>query len=152
MHSRYSHALLQDSITFLGSITSVPGQNSSFSELAQLAHAISLTALGNLSKAQGLAECLRCKAYQCNHVGGSTSAKGYVSPSVQMFCCSLVAKLSLTLFGTPGTVAHQAPLSMRFSTQEYWSGFPFPSPRDLPDPGIKPTSPVPPHRRQILYH
>ena len=39
---------------------------------------------------------------------------------------------------TPGT--HQAPLSMEFSRQEYWSGLPFPSPGDLPDPGIKPAS------------
>ena len=43
---------------------------------------------------------------------------------------------------TPWTVAHQAPLSMGFSRQEYWSGLPFPSPGDLPDPGIKPGSPV----------
>ena len=40
------------------------------------------------------------------------------------------------LFGTPWTVAFQAPLSMGFSRQEYWSGLPFPSPGDLPDPGI----------------
>ena len=38
---------------------------------------------------------------------------------------------------TPWTVAHQAPLSMEFSRQEYWSGFPFPFLGDLPDPGIK---------------
>ena len=42
----------------------------------------------------------------------------------------------------PWTVAHQAPLSMGFSRQEYWSGVPFPSPEDLPDPGIEPKSPV----------
>ena len=42
---------------------------------------------------------------------------------------------------TPWTVAHQAPLSMEFSRQEYWSGLPCPSPGDLPDPGIKPGSP-----------
>ena len=42
---------------------------------------------------------------------------------------------------TPGTVAHQAPPSMGFSRQEYWSGLPFPSPGDLPDPGIEPRSP-----------
>ena len=42
----------------------------------------------------------------------------------------------------------QAPLSMEFSRQEYWSGLPFPSPRDLPDPGIKPESPA---CKQILY-
>ena len=40
----------------------------------------------------------------------------------------------------PWTVVHQAPLSMGFSRQEYWSNLPFPSPRDLPNPGIKPTS------------
>ena len=46
------------------------------------------------------------------------------------------------LFATPGTVAHQAALSMGFSRQEYWNGLPFPSPGDLPDPGIKPGSPA----------
>ena len=43
---------------------------------------------------------------------------------------------------TPWTVAHQAPLSMEFSRQEYWSGLPFPSPGDLPDLGIEPGSPA----------
>ena len=46
------------------------------------------------------------------------------------------------LFVTPWTVAHQAPLSMGFSRQEYWNGLPFPSPGNLPDPGIKPGSPA----------
>ena len=45
-------------------------------------------------------------------------------------------------FETLWTVAHQAPLSMRFSRQEYWSGLPFPSPGDLPNPGIEPRSPT----------
>ena len=45
------------------------------------------------------------------------------------------------LSGTSQTVAHQAPLSMEFSRQEYWSGYPFPSPRDPPDPRIEPRSP-----------
>ena len=44
------------------------------------------------------------------------------------------------LFVTPWSVAHQAPLSMGFPRQEYWSGLPFPSPDYLPDPGIKPRS------------
>ena len=44
------------------------------------------------------------------------------------------------LFATPWTVAHEAPPSMGFSRQEYWSGLPFPSPGDLPDPGIEPGS------------
>jgi len=45
-------------------------------------------------------------------------------------------------FATPWTVAHQVPLSMGFSRQEYWGGLPFPSPGDLPDPGIEPMSPA----------
>ena len=45
-------------------------------------------------------------------------------------------------FTTPWIVTHQAPLSMEFSRQEYWSGLPFPSPGDLPYPGIKPGSPA----------
>ena len=46
------------------------------------------------------------------------------------------------LFVTPWTVAYQAPPSMGFSRQECWSGLPFPSPGDLPDPGIEPGSPT----------
>ena len=46
------------------------------------------------------------------------------------------------LFATPWTVAHQAALSVGFSRQEYWSGLPFPSPGDLPDPRIEPGSPA----------
>ena len=46
------------------------------------------------------------------------------------------------LFATPWTVAYQAPPSMGFSRQECWSGLPFPSPGDLPNPGIKPGSPA----------
>ena len=49
---------------------------------------------------------------------------------------------SVRLFETPWTVAHQAPPSMGFSRQEYWSGLPFPSPGDLTNPGIKPRSPA----------
>ena len=46
------------------------------------------------------------------------------------------------LFATPWTVAYQAPLSMGFSRQEYWSGLPFPSPGHLPNPGIELGSPA----------
>ena len=49
---------------------------------------------------------------------------------------------NVQLFVTPWAVAYQAPLSMGFSRQEYWSGLPFPSPGDLPDPGIEPGSPT----------
>ena len=43
---------------------------------------------------------------------------------------------------TPWTLDYQAPLSMGFSRQEYWSGLPLPSPGDLPDPGVEPRSPT----------
>ena len=48
----------------------------------------------------------------------------------------------LQLFATPWTIAQQAPLSMGFPRQDYWSGLPCPSPGDLPDPGIEPASPA----------
>ena len=46
------------------------------------------------------------------------------------------------LFATPWTVAFEVPPSTEFSRQKYWSGLPFPSPGDLPDPGIEPGSPA----------
>ena len=51
---------------------------------------------------------------------------------------------NVVVFGaaTPWTVPRQTPLSVEFSRQEYWSGLPFPSPGDLPDPGIKSESPT----------
>ena len=55
--------------------------------------------------------------------------------------CYLVAKSCMTL-ATLWIVAHLAPLSMGFPWQEYWIGLPFPSPGDLPDPGIEPESPA----------
>ena len=54
---------------------------------------------------------------------------------MKLFSCVL-------LFVTPWTVAYQAPPSMGFSSQECWSGLPFPSQGDLPDPGIEPRSPA----------
>ena len=56
--------------------------------------------------------------------------------------CALLSHVQL--FATPWTVAHQAPLSMEFSRQEYWSGLPFPSPGDLSNPGTELASLVPP--------
>ena len=46
------------------------------------------------------------------------------------------------LFATPWTISYQAPLSMEFPRQEYWSGLPFPSPADLPNAGTEPRSPA----------
>ena len=65
------------------------------------------------------------------------------------------------LFETPWTTAYEGPLSMGFSRHEYLIGLPFPSPGDLPNPGIKPTSPAlsggffttePPGKPQVYYY
>ena len=61
-----------------------------------------------------------------------------------MMVCVLSHFSHVQLSATPWTVAHQAPLSMGFSRQEYWSGLPFPAPGDLLYPGIEPRSPVSP--------
>ena len=61
-----------------------------------------------------------------------------------MCVCMLSYFSCVRLFATLWTVAHQAPLSMGFSRQEYWSGLPCPSSGDLPDPGIEPVSLVSP--------
>ena len=74
-------------------------------------------------------------------------------------CCGLVTKLFVTLCD-PMDIAHQAPLSMGFPRQEYWSGLPFPSPGDLSNSGIDPKSPAlladtvpsePPGKRTSLH-
>ena len=56
--------------------------------------------------------------------------------------CVLSCSVVSNSFVTPWTVARQAPLSMRFPREEYWSGLPCSSPGDLPDPGIEPASPA----------
>ena len=85
--------------------------------------------------------------------------KSIYSPLIQLYLTKLYQSANLSavmelkerkgkslsrvqLFATPWTVAYQASQSMGFSRQEYWSGLPFPSPGDLPDPGIEPRSPT----------
>ena len=65
----------------------------------------------------------------------------------KLICIYCVLSL-VRLFATPWAVAHQVPLSMEFSRQDYWSGLPFPTPGDLPNPGINSRL----TGRQILYH
>ena len=66
-------------------------------------------------------------------------------PMLLLNLCVHTQSLCLVqFFETPWTVAHQAPLSMGFSRQEYWSGLPCPPPGDLPDPGIEPSSLISP--------
>ena len=73
----------------------------------------------------------------------SPHGKGRESKFIGVFSYKLSRSLSrVRLFAILWTVAHQTPLSMGFSRQKYWSGLPFPSPGDLPDPGIKPRSPA----------
>ena len=69
----------------------------------------------------------------CDYIGSDTSV-----------CISMWVKSlnHVRLFATPWTIAYQAPLSMGFSRQEYWSGSPFPSPGDLPNPGTEPGIPA----------
>ena len=59
-----------------------------------------------------------------------------------MYGGGLVAQSCLTLYNPMDCIAHQAPLFTGFSRQEYWSGLPFPSPGDLPNPGIEARSPA----------
>ena len=59
---------------------------------------------------------------------------------IHIYACMLSHFSSVQLFAMLWTVAHQAPLSMGLSQQEYWSGLPFPPPGNLPNPGIEPES------------
>ena len=84
-----------------------------------------------------------------NYYASSSSSNRVVSlienlqPRLKHFPRSKCAMISRDrLFATPPTAARQAPLSMEFSKQEYWSGLPCPSPGDLPKPGIEPRSPA----------
>ena len=71
------------------------------------------------------------------HVGGGGAERG-------MHACVLNCFAHVQLYATLWTVAHQAPLSMGFSRQEYWSGLPCAPPETLPDPGIEPMSLISP--------
>ena len=77
------------------------------------------------------ASCM-CRAHSRHLVSGNSQALDLIM--------SVLSRVQL--FATLWTVAHQAPPSMGFSRQEYWSGLLFPSPRDLPNPGIEPRSPA----------
>ena len=80
---------------------------------------------------------LRCTSIDLKLL--STLPRNHFQQGIWLRCLSLSR---VQLFVTPRTVAHQAPLSMKFSRQEYWSRLPCPSPGDLPDPGIKLWSPA----------
>ena len=73
---------------------------------------------------------------------GSWNTCFWVSDYVSKLKVKVKSLSCVRLFTTPLSIAHQAPLSMGFFRQEYWSGLPFPSPGDLPGPGIEPGSPA----------
>ena len=93
----------------------------------------------------------QCRVLEAEGARGLRGARGREMPNCACTSCRL-SILALRkrkwllnhvrLFVTLWTVAHQAPLSMGFSKQEYWSGLPFPSPGDFSDPGIKAVSPA----------
>ena len=74
----------------------------------------------------------------------STDHKGWTTVEalyLTFCCCGSALYCCVQLFASPWAVALQAPLSMGFPRQEYWSGLPFPSPGDIPSPGMESTSP-----------
>ena len=73
-----------------------------------------------------------------------TETQGEMLNHLPKFTQLMCVLRGVRLFVTPWTVACQAPLSIGFPRQEYWSSLPFPSPGDLPDPRIEPVSPVSP--------
>ena len=87
------------------------------------------------------------KQYRQKVQSGTTQNLQMSNKHVKIFSTYLVIEVAqslshVRLFVTPWTVAHQTPPSMEFSRQEYWSGLPFSSPGDLPNPGIELRSPT----------
>ena len=93
---------------------------------------------GLLGRRDNFEACLRTWLFERKDFKASAHFSHF---SYIYYCCAWVLSC-FWLFATPWTVAHQAPQSMAFSGQEYWSMLPFSSPEDLPDPGIKPASPA----------
>ena len=82
--------------------------------------------------------CLHFKYVSPKALWSSRAALLSAARSCVLISLKVLVAQCVWLFATPWTVAYQVPPSMGFSRQEYWRGFPFPSPGDLPNPGIKP--------------
>ena len=92
---------------------------------------------------QGTHERKRWRMEAWRQVGTTVAEVHWRLLQVEVVCvCLCVWAQSYPTLCNPWTVGHQAPLSMGFSRQEYWTGLPFPPPGDLPDPGIEPASPA----------
>ena len=93
----------------------------------------------NVRSSQG-----QCFYYNVKAVRGTVSGIKWGESPLMRKCVCMHAQLLSCIwpFVTPWTVADQCSLSIGFPRQEYWNGLPFPSPRDLPYPGIRPVSPA----------
>ena len=120
---------------FEGSVTPVPRQSAESSCLGPYILAVSV-------KFQRIEHFLYCEQGKQIHLYFYKRTYYCFSEIKEAVLCMLGRFSSFRLFASLWTVACQAPLSMRFSRQEYWSGLPCPPPGDLPTPGIKPVSPV----------
>ena len=85
------------------------------------------------------------------NINGNLSFRVNFLNTIHLAQCVLSCFSWIRLFATLWTVSHQAPLSLRFSRQEYWIGLPCPPPEDLPDPGIEPSSQCVGYCRQYVY-
>ena len=99
----------------------------------------------HLSPHKYIKNTLACETTLTEHILNpgrrpQTSKKTSQAPQNEVIVVKSLSRVRL--FVIPLTVIYQASLSMGFSRQEYWSGLPFPSPGDLPDPGIEPRSPA----------
>ena len=86
-------------------------------------------------------EPIRTQNANINNINKTVKTRKHTHTHTHTHTCAHTCSV---IFGTPWTVAHQAPLSMEFSRQEYWSVLPCPTPGDLPDTGIEPSSPASP--------
>ena len=96
---------------------------------------------GNHTPGKGLISRM-CREFMKLNNNKDNSAQKRTKDLNRHFSREVKSLSRVQLFATPWTVAYQAPPSMGFSRQEYWSGLPLPSPGDLPDPGIEPRSPA----------
>ena len=85
--------------------------------------------------------CIYVHIHICVHIYIHTHTYTPMYMYTHIYCCGCLVTKSCPTLVTPWFIAHQAPLPMGFPREEYWSGLPFPSPGDLPSPGIEPASP-----------
>ena len=95
-----------------------------------------------LVSSHGLLSVLICVLTSSSYKDTSNESGSTLVTSLYLVVVGVLASKSCLTLATPWTVARQPPLPMEFSRQEYWNGLPFPSPGDLPEPGMEPESPA----------